>query len=185
MVWGRRSADLKTCAVHHSFTDKGARTESTHSKNGDGCFVEIIWVLTFTGGTWGPEQFSPVCLLFPAQRERRLHSASASSQLRHNNSTAMGIDREERSVQLTIKTHHKLPPDIDAGLFDSFFHKPEFVAWIDTNRTWQLHLSGSPGCGKVSGDVLRVWRGDKPFLQRLTVTHQDHPVFPYRSVPEA
>jgi hypothetical protein len=67
----------------------------------------------------------------------------------------MGYDRKELSVELTFKTHHKLPPGVDTSLFDHFFQKPEFLAWVEANRTWQLHISGAPGCGKVRG----VWRG--------------------------
>jgi hypothetical protein len=94
----------------------------------------------------------------------------------------MGCDREDLSVELTIKAHHKLPPGVDTSLFDHFFHKPEFLAWVEANRTWQLHISGAPGCGKV-----RVaWYGDNTlFLERLTGSHQDRSVVPYRDAFEA
>jgi hypothetical protein len=62
------------------------------------------------------------------------------------------MDRDEnyRPGHITIRDHHKLPPDIDRGLFDSFFHRSAFIDWQKADRPWQLHLSGGPGCGKVN-----------------------------------
>jgi hypothetical protein len=50
----------------------------------------------------------------------------------------------ERISQLAI------PIDIHANIHGNLLQDPRFLAWKQTNRRWQLHVSGGPGSGKVS-----------------------------------
>lgn len=43
-----------------------------------------------------------------------------------------------------------IPVDIHEGLFRNTFQDARYQAWTQTDRCWQLYISGGPGSGKVS-----------------------------------
>lgn len=48
-----------------------------------------------------------------------------------------------------LKDKHEITFDIEEHLFDSFFSSDEYRLWASGLKSWQLHCSGGPGCGKV------------------------------------
>lgn len=48
-----------------------------------------------------------------------------------------------------LRISHKLPVGVREDLFDSTFLKKEFLEWLHPQKSWQLHLRGGPGRGKV------------------------------------
>jgi hypothetical protein len=70
-----------------------------------------------------------------------------------------------------------LPVDIHEGLFRTPFHDARYQAWTQTDRCWQLHISGGPESGKTTLAALiarQLWcDGTAPVA--LLHVHNDEP----------